>query len=194
MYAGGTIEMPGILRIGDTVIRRSVVTQVEARDGRSGPLVIVDLRHEYVTDRVQVIEDQSLIYTDSMPAPQISNTRRSAPEASWQESYSTDEVLLFRFSALTFNSHRIHYDRIYAQNVEGYSDLVVHGPLTATLLARFSGRHTDRSMARFSFRARSPLYVGEPISLRGNRVDRDVALAAYSSDGTLAVEASVTLG
>lgn len=159
MWAGGAFRFRRILRIGDRVTRRSVISDVAMKRGRSGPLCFVTVTHEIgVAGRVAVEERQDLVYRDrpapgdapppAPPAPPAPHTRRIVPSP----------TLLFRYSALTFNGHRIHYDRPFAVAEEGYPGLVVHGPLQATLLLHYAAELTGSAPARFDFRSVSPLF------------------------------------
>ena len=139
-------------------------------------------------------ETQNLVYTDAAPSdPREPSGRPGPPPRPWAEQIPTDPVLLFRFSALTNNSHRIHYDHPYATGVEGYPGLVVHGPLTALLLADLARRNGVTEPGRFSFRARSPFFCGDTLHLRGGpdrqSQDRRWTLGAYSPAGRLGMEA-----
>ncbi len=187
MYAGGRCALHTPLRIGDEAARTSVVTGVDEKEGTRGPLVIVTVRHE-VTGPAgpAVVEEQDLVYTDAPPGG--GGDPAPVPDAEWEHTVTPDEALLFRFSALTFNAHRIHYDHGYATAVEGYPGLVVHGPLVALLLAELARAHGAR-LATFSFRARAPFFSGRPIHLRGGPGGR---LAAYDADGRLGMEALFT--
>ncbi len=136
MYAGGRLQFHHPLRAGEVVRRVSRIEDVSYKEGRSGPLVFVKVRHETSNLLgVAIVDDQELVYRaspspgDPVPAPQAAPT-----DANWSREITPDSVLLFRYSALTFNSHRIHFDWRYATEVEGYPGLVVHGPLIATLL------------------------------------------------------------
>jgi 3-methylfumaryl-CoA hydratase len=169
MWAGGRIEFRMPLRIGDAVRKQSTILKVESKSGKSGSLVFVTVQHEYFTgDALAVSEEQDIVYRDAAkpddPQPKLS----PAPtEAAWQRRVDADPVLLFRYSALTFNGHRIHYDRNYATDAEHYPGLVVHGPLQSTLLLDLCRRNESRPLKRFEYRASSPLYAGETLSVNG---------------------------
>ncbi len=179
MWAGGRLRFLGTLRLGEPVHRRSTIATVRSKEGRSGPLVFVTVRHEIANEAgVAIEEEQDLVYRDGSGA--WGGPPKPPPEAAeWSESFLADAVTLFRFSALTFNSHRIHYDHRYVTEVEGYPDLVVHGPLIALLLLdagsrRLSGStggSTRGSMGGlpdpFSYRAVSPLFCGEEFRIAG---------------------------
>jgi 3-methylfumaryl-CoA hydratase len=166
MWAGGDLAFPGELRLGDVARRRSIIESVEEKTGRSGRLVFITVRHRVETERgVAVDEAQNLVYREAGSAP--ASTTPAPDDPAWSDPFIADPVLLFRFSALTFNGHRIHYDKPYATEVESYPDLVVHGPLLALLLVGAAARHSGRAPARFAYRAVSPLFSGEPFRVEG---------------------------
>lgn len=171
MWAGGRVEFLAPLRVGEPVRRVSTILGVETKSGRSGNLVFVTVRHELSgAAGIAIREAQDIVYRDP-PAPGAPTPAGPAAEADaeWEETIEPDPVLLFRYSALTMNGHRIHYDRPYATGEEGYPGLVVHGPLQATLLADLAGRRLGRPVARFSFRGVSPAFDGTPLKVRGKR-------------------------
>jgi 3-methylfumaryl-CoA hydratase len=198
MFAGGRVEWREPLRVGETVTRTSRILDVIQKEGRSGQLVFVTVRHEISGHAgLALTEEWDLVYRDKTrreeqkPAPQI------APEnADWSRKIQPDDVLLFRYSALTFNGHRIHYDRRYATEVEGYPGLVVHGPLIATFLLDLLRRKLpDANLTKFSFRAVKPLFDIEHFVVSG-RVERDLKtckLWASDPQGYLAMDATATL-
>jgi 3-methylfumaryl-CoA hydratase len=198
MYAGGRFQFHHPLRAGDIIRRVSRIDDVNFKEGRTGPLVFVRVCHEISnTHGPAITEVQDLVYRESpkpgdpVPAPQAAPT-----EASWSREIKPDPVLLFRYSALTFNGHRIHYDWPYVTQVEGYPGLVVHGPLIATLLVEVLRRNLpDAVVKTFSFRAIRPLFDSTPFRTSG-RVEEDgksVKLWASDSQGWLAMEATATL-
>lgn len=159
MWAGGRLEFVAPLRLGEAVTRTSTILSVTPKSGKSGHLVFVTVKHEVVSENgVAVIEEQDLVYreaaTTMMPAPEGNGP---APQAAWCETVDPNTVLLFRYSALTMNGHRIHYDRPYAMSEECYPALVVHGPLQATLLADLATRKCGR-LRTFSFRGQTPAF------------------------------------
>ncbi len=169
MWAGGRLRFPGELRVGEPVVRRSTVLSVTEKEGRSGPLVFVTVGQRVETSRgVAVEEEQDLVYrgpSEGGPPP-----RGPEPaEAAWSEPFTADTVTLFRFSALTYNGHRIHYDQPYATGEEGYPGVVVHGPLLALLLLDAATRRAGSGPPpdRFEYRAVSPLFAGEAFRLEG---------------------------
>jgi 3-methylfumaryl-CoA hydratase len=193
MWAGGRLSLPGEIRIGETVRRRSEVVDVQLKSGASGPLVFVLVRHEIDTARgLAATEEHDIVYR--LPPVAAAPPPVTAPaEAAWRREHVADPVLLFRFSALTFNGHRIHYDRTFAIEVEGYSGLVVHGPLLATLLLELVGREVPgRRVERFAFRARAPLTDGEPFAACGAPAEGGAKLWIARGDGALAMAAEAS--
>jgi 3-methylfumaryl-CoA hydratase len=171
---------------------------VTAKTGASGNLAFVTVKHQLAQDgNICVTEEHDIVYR-AMPQPgAAAPAPKSAPaDAAWSRIVTPDPVLLFRYSALTFNGHRIHYDRSYASGVEGYPGLIVHGPLIATLLADLLQRNMpDARMSAFSFRAVGALFDTEPFTVCG-RPDPDgrtVRLWAQNMRGELAMQADATL-
>lgn len=197
MWAGGRFEFLRPLRVGDTLTRVSRIIDVKDKQGRSGPLVFVVVRHEVSgVDGLAMVEEQDLVYRDRTRPGDLAPDPQAAPGASaWERTIVPDDVLLFRYSALTFNGHRIHYDRRYACD-EGYPGLVVHGPLIATLLLDLLRRNQPReSVARFAFRAVSPLFDTGAFTVCGDP-DGDgktIRLWARNAGGGLAMTATATL-
>lgn len=197
MFAGGRLDLPTPVAVGRRLHRTSVVTSVTEKAGRSGDLLFVEVTHELASaGRTVIIEVQDLVYR----GPSAASGGGGAPfheDGTWtlQEELSTDPTLLFRFSALTYNAHRIHYDRAYATEVEGYPGLVVHGPLQAMALAELCRRHLpDRRVAAFAFRARRPAFDGPPLRLRGRLIDAAQAeLVAVDAEGQPTMTAQATL-
>jgi len=165
MWAGGTLATHAPLPVGAVATRVSTVRSVAEKQGSSGALVFVTVDHAIrVGDTLCLEETHDIVYRAPGPAGAAS----AAPgDAAWRERRVADAVLLFRYSAVTFNGHRIHYDRAYAQNVEAYPGLVVHGPLLATLLQEFAERCLGRKLKRFSFRNAAPVFDGEAFDLCG---------------------------
>ena len=192
MWAGSRFEFRHPLRIGDQMTRETRVIDIKEKQGRSGPLVFVVVRHEVSNrDGLAVAEEHDIVYRDHGPGvpPQPAPT-----DAAWDRTIQPDDVLLFRYSALTFNGHRIHYDRRYATEAEGYPGLVVHGPLIATLLMDLLRRNRpDANVTRFSFRAMSPLFDTGPFTVCGRAEGKAVALWAKDAAGNLAMSAEAEL-
>ncbi|MDE2436724.1 MAG: MaoC family dehydratase N-terminal domain-containing protein [Sphingomonadales bacterium] len=201
MWASSAVEFLRPLRVGEAVERRSRVVQVTEKQGGSGRLVFVEVEHEtHGSDGVAVRERQSLVYRalpdpGTPPAPPPLGDGQFDP-ASWRahRMVSPAEPLLFRYSALTFNSHRIHYDRPYAADVENYRGLVVHGPLTATLLLDLTRREFgDNSLKTFTFRGLSPAICGEMLHLVLRSKDAAFELGAFASDGRQVAAATAAI-
>jgi 3-methylfumaryl-CoA hydratase len=194
MWAGGRISFHRPLHIGERALKKSIIGDVTVKQGKSGELVFVQVRHEIIGENgLALLEEQDIVYRGASSGQ---STPQSAPaEAQFSRAITPDPVLLFRYSALTFNSHRIHYDRTYCTEVEGYPGLVVHGPLTATLLLDLVREHApDRAVKSFEFRAVSPLYDIHPFRVEG-RIDGDAAQVwALNHEGALAMQGSATLG
>ena len=169
MWAGGRLTFHRDLRLGEQVTKTSTITAVTEKTGKSGTLVFVTLRHELSgADGLALVEEQDLVYRDPaagmLPAP----VAAPAPAATWVETVEPDAVLLFRYSALTMNGHRIHYDRPYAMEEESYPALVVHGPLQATLLIDIASRNLSAPVTSFAFRGQVPAFSGAPLHVCGN--------------------------
>lgn len=193
MWAGSRVEFHAALALDAPASRVATIEAVSEKHGRSGGLVFVTVRQDYsdaggrlcITDRHDIVyrEDGSS-QTQPEPAP---------ADHSAELVFNADPTLLFRYSALTFNGHRIHYDRDYARSVEGYAGLVVHGPLLATLLADFAvAQQPQKRLAQFSFRGRRPVIDGQPFRLRAKAMpDRNDTLALWIMDaeGMLAMTA-----
>jgi 3-methylfumaryl-CoA hydratase len=159
MWAGGRLTWHSPLRVGDRLQRSSSIISIKHKAGRSGDLVFVVVRHETATaDKLLLTEEQDLVYrAPPQPGDAVAAPQPAPRDATFSREVTPDPVLLFRYSALTFNSHRIHYDRPYATEAEGYPGLVVHGPLLATLLADLARRaKPNERVARFSFKAVRP--------------------------------------
>ena len=196
MWASGSIEAPGRLAIGEPAERHSTIAERKESDGRSGPLLIVTVEHTYRQAGAEpLVERQTLVYRTPgppVPVPEGDHVPTPGP-GQWIERRCPSPVELFRFSAITFNSHRIHYDAAYARNEEGYPGLVVHGPLTAITAATSMERNAQRALRSFRFRAVAPLFVGLTSHIVGGIEGDDVAMEVVRNDGTTAMEASGTL-
>ncbi|WP_137920901.1 MaoC family dehydratase N-terminal domain-containing protein [Hydrogenophaga sp. 2FB] len=194
MWAGGRLEWHAPLRVGDAVRRTSRIASVAHKAGRSGDLVFVTVRHEVSRDgAVALTEEHDIVYraaaqpSDPVPAPQPAPT-----DAVWSRDIQPDPVLLFRYSALTFNGHRIHYDRSYVTGVEGYSGLVVHGPLIATLLSELAvQQRPDAHVRRFAFKALRPTLDTHPFRVCGkpSADGQGAQLWAQDHEGALTMQA-----
>ena len=198
MWAGSQFEFRSPLRVGDAVSRTSTIAEVTQKDGRSGPLVFVKVRHELRCNGAAepaLVEFHDIVYRDAKKPTDVEPPPVAAPTgAAWSRSVVPDDVLLFRYSALTFNGHRIHYDRQYVTQVEGYPGLVVHGPLIATLLMDLLRRHAPGAqVASFQFRAVRPTFDLHPFQLNGQHEGNTVKLWAQDHQGCLTMDAMATL-
>ncbi|WP_028656187.1 FAS1-like dehydratase domain-containing protein [Nocardioides sp. J54] len=194
MWAAGELAFHQPLRIGDLVTRRSTVADVVPKRGRSGLLYFVVLTHEHLRDGELVLEErQTVVYKDaSAPAASPRSEGDELPAADGTRTWLLDSTALFRYSALTFNSHRIHYDADYAREIEGYPALVVHGPLLATLLMESVAQPGPGPLATFTYQARSPLFVSEPFDVAHRRTPDGAEAWASAADGRLAMTAFAT--
>ena len=194
MWAGSRVEFRAPVPLGSDGTRTSVVTRVEAKTGRTGPLNFATVRHTITAAGVvAVVEEQDLVFRGVSPAPPP--VPRPAPlQSEASRRMTLDASALFRFSALTFNAHRIHYDVDYARDVEGYPGLVVHGPLQAILLLdHLSRERPGLDIATFSFRGRAPMFTHETIQLNLAETDGGFALWTSGADGGERMSAAVTL-
>jgi 3-methylfumaryl-CoA hydratase len=198
MWAGSQFEFRAPLRVGDAVQRTSTIAEVTQKTGRSGALVFVKVRHDLRCNgqaEPALVEFHDIVYRqakqpgDAEPPPVA-----ATPGAEWQRTVVPDDVLLFRYSALTFNGHRIHYDRRYVTQVEGYPGLIVHGPLIATLLMDLLRRQAPAAeVASFRFKAVRPTFDLHPFQLNGQRNGNTVKLWAQDHEGWLTMDAEATL-
>jgi 3-methylfumaryl-CoA hydratase len=205
MWASGELNFEGPLHAGEVAVRESQILSIQEKTGAQGALVFVTVRHRTSTGGVLAIDEtQNIVYRGAAPGTESKRTaavsdgtREAAADVRWSEPFRPDEVLLFRYSALTFNGHRIHYDQRYATGVERYPDLVVHGPLLATLLMRACVRREAAirdgraSLRRFSYRAVAPVFVRQAVVLEGAAgADGAIEVAARKEDQTLAMRAT----
>lgn len=184
MWAGGRIEFLHPLRAGEAATRMSTITQVEEKAGRTGSLLFVTVRHDYSQDgRLAIREEQDIVYRE--PTPPKPGSGDALAQGEWTETVEPTPTLLFRYSAVTFNGHRIHYDYPYVTATEGYAGLVVHGPLIATLnLRAFCRAHPDATLRRFSYRGIRPLIAPQPFEVGGRLTATGVAeLWAGNAEG-----------
>ena len=201
MWAGGRLqwELSNPLKVGDVVRRISRIASVTHKAGRTGDLLFVLVQHEVRNAQgLALTEEHDIVYRaaaqpgDPVPSPTAAETG-----AAWQRVVTPDDVLLFRYSALTFNGHRIHYDRRYVTEVEGYPGLIVHGPLIATLLVDLVRRQAPAAVLKsFSFKALRPTFDLHPFQLNGQPSDdgKSVRLWAQDHEGWLTMQASAELG
>ncbi len=194
MWAGGRLSFLGPLPLGEAVVKRSTIKAVAPKEGRSGPLCFITVEHSYaVGGATALVEEHDIVYRED-PSPDAPKPKPAAPPqgGEWRESVTPSPVQLFRYSALTFNGHRIHYDRDYCREVEGYPGLVFHGPLTGTLLADLAARRGGRALKTFSFRAVSPLFDSPAFIIDGKSEGEGAQLWAETPEGNLAMTAEAT--
>ena len=174
MFAGGDYEFFQPLNVGEKVHVSWKITDITSKTGNSGELVFVDILRQFkVNQQLCATEKRHIVYTDSKP--KTGHTDEIEIPGEWKDKINTNAVQLFRYSALTFNGHRIHYDRKYATEVEGYPGLVVHGPLMATMLSLFAERQTGRKLLKFSFRGKRPVFDLDGFTLTGSFSGKDSA-------------------
>ncbi len=197
MFAGARMRFVSPLVIGKPASRAAEIRKVSEKSGRSGKLAFVTVGYTIRQDgAVCIEEEQDIVYREpgaKVPAP-VPAELPPVPEGSWTRTITPDPRLLFRFSAVTFNAHRIHYDRRYAMEEEGYPGLVVHGPLTAILLMELVRHNAGRPAAAFEFRGRAPLFDLAPFRVAATPDDGAVKLEAHGPDGKTAMTATAKLG
>ena len=196
MFAGGRLEFRRALKVGQQITRTSRITDVSGKEGRSGTLVFVTVRHEIADAAgVALTEEHDIVYRENPRADApVSKPQAARTDEAFSREIAPDPVLLFRYSALTFNSHRIHYDRSYVTEVEGYPGLIVHGPLIATLLVDLLRRNLPQTpVRRFEFRALRPLFDIHRFTVCGRRDADRVTLWARDHEGWLTMEATAEL-
>lgn len=196
MWAGGAFAFERDIRVGDEVTRRSRILDVAAKQGRTGALCFVTVEHTILAQGQRaLVERQDIVYRAPDAASAGVSDAAPAPKGEHGSAVDPTPTLLFRYSALTFNGHRIHYDAPYAREVENYPGLVVHGPLQATLLAHFAARIKGRAPATFSFRSSSTLFDGEPVLLSASQ-DKGGVLRLWTAreGGPVAMSAEAQFG
>ncbi len=194
MWAGCQLEFSAPLRVGETARRESTVRDVKLKQGRSGILCFVDVEHAIlVGDELKLTEIHNIVYRDTKQPGEDKARPPVAPgDAQWIREVKPDSTLLFRYSALTFNGHRIHYDLDFCRHQEGYPGLVFHGPLTATLLIEMlMHQNAGKSLESCDFRAYSPLFDDAPFTLNGKMGGTDATLWAANPQGRLAMKVTV---
>lgn len=196
MWAAGALEFSAPLRLGEPAERVSTIRAVEHKQGKSGELYFVTIDHDvHQHGRLCVHEQQTLVYRAMPTAHSPLPPGESAPAAAWSRTVNLDPVMLFRFSALTYNAHRIHYDRAYATGVEGYPGLVVHGPLLVLLLLDLlRARKPEAPIKSLRFRAVRPTFDGSAFSLHGECTGSRVTLWSADGDNYVGMSATATLG
>lgn len=192
MWAGGRVRFHEPLRVGIPAQRQSTISNIEEKQGRSGSLLFFNVRHDYVQEgRLCVSEEQDIVYREPTP-PKLEGSLEP-PRRQWSAQVEPSTVMLFRYSAVTFNGHRIHYDLDYVTKQEGYPGLVVHGPLIATcMLQACVDAHPDREVESFRYRGLRPLIAPRPFEVAGTLLEDGSAKLWAEQDGTLAHQAELT--
>ena len=196
MWAGSRLEFLAPIALGTPARRVSRILAVEEKNGRSGRLCCVTVGHEIHGEHgVAIREQQDIVYRDVVAGGGAPPSQSAPPDARWQREWHFDSPRLFRYSAITFNSHRIHYDREYVTKEEGYPGLVVHGPLLATLMLELVGVQVpQRPLLRFEFRAIAPVFDGQVIHACGKPDGDCVELWIRGGSGALHMRGNVVLG
>jgi 3-methylfumaryl-CoA hydratase len=195
MWAGGELEFIEPLRVGDEMKRTSRISDVTMKTGSTGALCFVSVQHEVATPRgVAIRERQDIVYRDmTQSAPATAKPPAAPPAAKHRESHMADEVLLFRYSALTFNGHRIHYVRDYVTKVEGYPGLIFHGPMQAAFLVEFAAKlHGGAAPSKFIYRGVQPLFEGSTFSVNANETDGGMELWTANAQGMPTMKGTAT--
>jgi 3-methylfumaryl-CoA hydratase len=201
MWAGSSIRFHGPIAIGDAIERTSRIASIKEKRGDSGPLIFIEVEHETRAAGILAVKErQALVYREAATAdaplspPDPGESKFAASDWHAHRKVLPEERLLLRYSALSFNAHRIHYDLPYAREVERYRGLVVHGPLTASLLLQLAGaQFGDNRLASFVFRGISPAIAGEPLHLVMRGAGDALEMAAFASDGRQVVKAEAAL-
>ncbi|MFL9958697.1 MaoC family dehydratase N-terminal domain-containing protein [Paraburkholderia nemoris] len=199
MWAGGRLTFHAPLKVGEHAKRTSTIANIEDKTGRSGRLVFVTVQHAIEVDgELRLEEEHDIVYRDAPQEGARPPQAALAPEGeTWNRTIDADAVMLFRYSALTFNGHRIHYDYPYVTEVEGYPGLIVHGPLIATLLVDLVRREQpDAVVQSFAFKALRPTFAGQAFTVCGkpSADGRTVDLWAKDHEGYLTMRATAALG
>jgi 3-methylfumaryl-CoA hydratase len=199
MFAGERVRFHRPLRIGETLRRETELVELTPKTGGTGTLVFATVRSRVSgADGLALEDERRTVFREEVKPGDRNQAPRREPapaDVPWRTTVTPDPVLLFRFSALTFNSHRIHYDRPWATDVEGYPGLVVHGPLTTTLLVDFARDHNPgRTIAGYATQARAPLFDTAPFELRGRPTAGGCECWAVTPEGTVAMSAEIELG
>ncbi|MEU6371667.1 MaoC family dehydratase N-terminal domain-containing protein [Streptomyces sp. NPDC046909] len=195
MWAGGELTFHAPLPLGTTATRTTTIRSVTEKQGRTGRLYFVTVDHDIqVAGATAVSETQTIVYRELPMGPAVIDGQPAPTDAEFSRTWHLDSTALFRYSALTFNGHRIHYDADYCRTVEGYPDLVIHGPLLATLLLDLAAEQalplgSFSSVSSFRYKARSPLFLPDAFTVNGRRDGRRTTLWAASPDRRPAMEA-----
>ncbi|MGZ8198424.1 MAG: FAS1-like dehydratase domain-containing protein [Burkholderiales bacterium] len=185
MWAGGRLEFRRPLRVGERLRRDSEILAVEPKEGKSGSLVFVTVRHTvYSGDALAVVEEHDIVYREAAKPGEPGPQGKSAPSsAAWRRELAGDPVMLFRFSALTFNGHRIHYDLDYVREEEHYPGLIVHGPMQTLLMLDLCRRNAGRPVKNLDYRAMHPVFHTERFSVNGNPSQDGAKVELWTANG-----------
>lgn len=195
MWGGSRLEFFASIELGESARRVSRVLGVEEKSGRSGRLCFVTVEHEYHgTQGLAIREQQDIVYREVATQGAALTPQNAPVDSPWQRAWRFDSPRLFRYSAITFNSHKIHYDREYATKEEGYPGIVVHGPLLATLMLELVRANTERPLRRFEFRAMAPVFDGQSIRACGKPDGDHVEVWISGASGAMHMRGNVALG
>jgi len=191
MWAGGRFTFYNDLVIGEKAKKITTIKKIVEKEGSAGPLCFITLEHKiYSKDEISIIEEQDLVYLqDQQGSKSLPLAQNNVVKAGFSQEIHPSAILLFRYSALTFNGHRIHYDLDYAKNVEGYDGLVFHGPLTATLLLDLALKERKQPIKKYSFTGTAPLSNLDCFWIEGKSKDNTAILWARRKDGVVAMKA-----
>jgi len=196
MWAGGRLRFLEQITIGEKITRVSTIKDIARKTGRSGELCFVTVQHQYISgSTLKLWEEHDIVYREDPVENETLPDPPTAPQhADHAATICPSSIMLFRYSALTFNGHRIHYDLDYCRQVEGYPGLIVHGPLTATLLIGMAGDYCSNAwISTFEFRAVSPLFDDQPFTIALEKQDQQLTLWAANSKGKLAMSATASV-
>ena len=195
MWAGGRVSFLAPVPIGSTVRKESSILKVDHKQGRSGELVFVTVLHELKSQEGAVLirEEHDIVYKDPTPPGPSAAPATTVPTPQHHKTVTPTSTMLFRYSALTFNGHRIHYDVDYCREVEGYTNLVIHGPLNATLLANYAEEVTGKQLREFRYRALNPALLGVSLTLGANVEPERLALQVVLPDGRVSMQADAVV-
>ena len=189
MWAGGRLDFARPMRLGSRVQRTSTISSIKPKEGKTGPLYFVTVEHDFQSEGLHtLLEQQTIVYREMSSTAEVPAATPAPTGAGFSTNWQLDSTALFRYSALTFNGHRIHYDVDYSRQVEGYPNLVIHGPLIATLLLDLANRE-GRPLRRFTYRAKNPLFLPAAFTVNGTTDGDRTKLWAANPSGGLAMEA-----
>jgi 3-methylfumaryl-CoA hydratase len=185
MWAGGRLAFHEPLRVGDELEKDSEILSVSEKTGKTGALVFVTVRHTITANgKLAVVEDHDIVYRDAAkPTDAPAQTRQAPASAAWRREVAPDPVLLFRFSALTFNGHRIHYDLDYVRDEEHYPGLIVHGPLQTMLMLELCRARGQRPVKKLDYRAQHPVFHTERLTVNGNPHAAGMRAEVWTTNG-----------